>query len=81
MNAGERFARIGRWLDEDQAERIARDARLDPGTKLLAALRWSQAWLDDYRRFLRDPANAAREDERAWTKSDLHALWRRRHET
>jgi len=81
MNAKDRFARIGAWLDEDQAERIEEYARLDPGEKMLASLRWSAAWLDDYRRFLQDPANAAREDERAWAKADLHAIWRRHHQT
>jgi hypothetical protein len=71
-----RFARLGAILDEDERELVAEAMRSSPGERILRGLRLSQAFADDYRRQLADPAVAAAEDARALAKADLHARWR-----
>ena len=73
-----RFDRLGETLDEDERELVAEAMRLSPGERILRGLRLSQAFAEDYRRLLDDPAFAAGEDARALAKSDLHAVWRAR---
>jgi hypothetical protein len=71
-----RFDRLAETLGEDERELVAEAMRQSPGERMLRGLRLSQAFADDYRRQLQDPAVAAAEDARALAKADLHTRWR-----
>lgn len=76
----DRFEALGRILDEDEEERRASSATRDPGERIAEGLAWSEALMPDYQRLLDgDPAFAAREEERALAKADLHRRWRELH--
>jgi hypothetical protein len=75
----EHFERIGKWLDEDEAELRAEEAKRTPGERIARSLELSSAQLGFYRRLLEKPGMAEAEDERAFRKADLHSLWRARH--